>query len=134
MSKTLKLAVVGAILAALSAMPFAPSAGGSGVIKIPTHNWSSQLAGAEALGMNFVVRNARSAGAIWAELDAAATQKKPIVIFYWTPNFIGKLNGTGLLSLAEKELIEIRHHKMGMVFQNFALIPHRNVIQTSPSP
>ena len=41
------------------------------------------------VGMNFVVRNAGSAGAIWAKLDAAVTQKKPVVIFNWSPNFIG---------------------------------------------
>ena len=43
----------------------------------------------EALGMNFIVKNVDSAGAIWAELDAAVKQKKPIVIFNWSPNFIG---------------------------------------------
>ena len=43
----------------------------------------------EALGMNFMVRNAGSAGAIWAELDAAVAQKKAVVIFNWSPNFIG---------------------------------------------
>ena len=43
----------------------------------------------EALDMDFVVKNAGSAGAIWAELDAAVANKKPIVIFNWSPNFIG---------------------------------------------
>ena len=43
----------------------------------------------EALGMNFEVRNAGSAGAIWAELDAGVAQSKPVVIFNWSPNFIG---------------------------------------------
>ena len=43
----------------------------------------------EALGMSFIVKNVDSAGAIWAELDAAVKQKKPIVIFNWSPNFIG---------------------------------------------
>ena len=43
----------------------------------------------EALGMNFIVKNVDSAEAIWAELDAAVKQKKPIVIFNWSPNFIG---------------------------------------------
>ena len=43
----------------------------------------------EALGMNFEVRNAGSAGAIWAELDAGVAQNKPVVIFNWSPNFIG---------------------------------------------
>ncbi len=33
-----------------------------------------------------------------------------------------------LLKASEKELIEIRRHKMGMVFQNFALLPHLSVL------
>lgn len=41
----------------------------------------------EALGMNFTVVNAGSAAAIWAELGAAETNKTPIVVFNWTPNF-----------------------------------------------
>ena len=43
----------------------------------------------EALGMNCEVRNAGSAGAIWAELDSGVAQNKPVVIFNWSPNFIG---------------------------------------------
>ena len=31
--------------------------------------------------------------------------------------------------LTKNELIEIRRHKMGMVFQHFALFPHRTVIE-----
>ena len=31
--------------------------------------------------------------------------------------------------LSKNELIEIRRHKMGMVFQHFALFPHRTVIE-----
>ena len=45
----------------------------------------------EALGMNFVVKNAGSAAAIWAELTAGIKQNKPVVIFNWTPNFIEAL-------------------------------------------
>ncbi|SMO94429.1 ABC transporter substrate-binding protein [Paracoccus laeviglucosivorans] len=41
----------------------------------------------EALGMNFTVVNAGSAAALWAELAAAEKDKKPIVLFNWTPNF-----------------------------------------------
>jgi glycine betaine/proline transport system ATP-binding protein len=36
--------------------------------------------------------------------------------------------GRDLLTATEKELIEIRRHKMGMVFQNFALLPHLTVL------
>ena len=37
------------------------------------------------------------------------------------------LDGKDLLKATEAELIEIRRHKMGMVFQHFALLPHLNV-------
>tara|TARA_B100000809_G_scaffold167859_1_gene165224 strand:- start:192 stop:1202 length:1011 start_codon:yes stop_codon:yes gene_type:complete len=36
--------------------------------------------------------------------------------------------------LSKKELIEIRRHKMGMVFQHFALFPHRTVIENIAFP
>lgn len=42
----------------------------------------------DALGMNFVVVNAGSASALWAELESASKRKAPIVLFNWTPNFI----------------------------------------------
>ena len=37
-------------------------------------------------------------------------------------------NGEDLLAMPEKKLIELRRHKMGMVFQHFALLPHLNVL------
>jgi glycine betaine/proline transport system ATP-binding protein len=36
--------------------------------------------------------------------------------------------GRDLLKASERELIEIRRHKMGMVFQHFALLPHQTVL------
>ncbi|MFG1420171.1 quaternary amine ABC transporter ATP-binding protein [Roseixanthobacter liquoris] len=33
-----------------------------------------------------------------------------------------------LLRMTAEELIQLRRHKMGMVFQNFALLPHRTVL------
>lgn len=45
----------------------------------------------EALGMNFVVKNAGSAAAIWAELESGIKQNRPVVLFNWTPNFIEAL-------------------------------------------
>lgn len=41
----------------------------------------------DALGLNFTVVNAGSAAALWAEIGAAEADKKPIVLFNWTPNF-----------------------------------------------
>lgn len=43
-------------------------------------------------------------------------------------------DGTDLLQASSKELIEIRRHKMGMVFQHFALLPHRTVLQNIAFP
>ena len=42
----------------------------------------------EALGMDFVVVNAGSAAALWAEVSSAERNKRPVVIFNWTPNFV----------------------------------------------
>ncbi len=39
------------------------------------------------------------------------------------------LDGQDLLKLNEAELIEFRRHKMGMVFQNFGLLPHLTVLE-----
>lgn len=42
--------------------------------------------------------------------------------------------GKSLLAASDKELIEIRRHKMGMVFQHFALFPHRTVLDNVVFP
>ncbi len=42
--------------------------------------------------------------------------------------------GKDLLAAGEKELIDIRRHKMGMVFQNFGLLPHRDVMSNVAFP
>jgi len=43
-------------------------------------------------------------------------------------------DGADLLAASEEELIELRRHKMGMVFQNFGLLPHRDVISNVGFP
>lgn len=43
-------------------------------------------------------------------------------------------DGVDLLRASQKELIHIRRHKMGMVFQHFALLPHRTVLKNIAFP
>lgn len=45
-----------------------------------------------------------------------------------------EFDGIDLLRATDQELIELRRHKMGMVFQHFALLPHRTVIQNIAFP
>ena len=45
-----------------------------------------------------------------------------------------EIEGRDLLGMSEKELIELRRSKMGMVFQNFALLPHRTVLENIAFP
>ncbi|MEM9439472.1 MAG: glycine betaine/L-proline ABC transporter ATP-binding protein, partial [Pseudomonadota bacterium] len=45
-----------------------------------------------------------------------------------------QFDGRDLLQASEAELIEIRRKKMGMVFQQFALLPHLTVLQNAAFP
>ena len=47
----------------------------------------------DALELNFVMKNVGGAPALWAELEAAAKNNEPIVLFNWTPNFTDALYG-----------------------------------------
>jgi glycine betaine/proline transport system ATP-binding protein len=43
-------------------------------------------------------------------------------------------DGQDLLKASDREMIDLRRHKMGMVFQHFALLPHRTVLQNVAFP
>ena len=44
------------------------------------------------------------------------------------------IEGVDLAEIEERELIALRRHKLGMVFQNFALLPHLTVLQNVAFP
>ena len=72
-----------------------PDSNGKGVFIGGLAEWSKEEAKKiELHNMNFTIKNFESSSATWAELDEAVKQRKPIVIFNWSTNFVGsKYNG-----------------------------------------
>jgi glycine betaine/proline transport system ATP-binding protein len=44
------------------------------------------------------------------------------------------IEGQNLLTMSNKQLIELRRNKMGMVFQSFGLLPHKTVVENIAFP
>ncbi len=44
------------------------------------------------------------------------------------------IDGESILSMNNKQLTDLRRNKMGMVFQNFALLPHKTVLENIAFP
>ena len=44
------------------------------------------------------------------------------------------IDGEDLLAMSNRQLIELRRNKMGMVFQSFALLPHKTVLENIAFP
>ena len=44
------------------------------------------------------------------------------------------IDGRDLLAMSDKELTQLRRNKMGMVFQSFALLPHKTVLENIAFP
>jgi len=72
-----------------AAMFATPDSGGKGRFLGGPVDWlKGDQERVEGLGMDFIVENAGTAGALWAALEAASANQEPIVLFNWTPNFI----------------------------------------------
>ena len=45
-----------------------------------------------------------------------------------------EIDGVSLTDMSESQIRQVRRDKISMVFQHFALLPHRTVLQNAPTP
>jgi glycine betaine/proline transport system ATP-binding protein len=92
----------------------------------------AQLAAAGLIGAVQDVSLAIEAGAIFVIMGLSGSGKSTLVrcMSRLIEPTAGRIlfEGQDLLQASERQLIEIRRHKMGMVFQHFALLPHLTVL------
>lgn len=82
-----------------------PGSGGKGVFVDGPVDWAHDhfLPMIDALGLNFEMKNVGSAGALWAELEAAAKRNEAIVLFNWSPNFTDGLYGGSFIEFPARD-------------------------------
>ncbi len=115
--------------------------GGNAAQFLATHNGNPTSAQLAAAGLVGAVRNASLSirqGEIFIVMGLSGSGKSTLLrclsrLIEPTGGSV-EFEGKDLLQASVAELIEIRRHKMGMVFQNFALLPHLTVLENVAFP
>ena len=98
----------------------------------PANPSADELAGADLIGAVQAVSIDVHRGEIFVIMGLSGSGKSTLVrcMSRLIEPTAGEIifDGRDLLKATERELIEIRRHKMGMVFQHFALLPHQTVL------
>ncbi len=102
---------------------------------LATHRHRPQPADLAAAGLIGAVQDvslAIAAGEIFVIMGLSGSGKSTLVrcMSRLIEPSAGRIlfEGQDLLEASERQLIELRRHKMGMVFQHFALLPHLSVL------
>ena len=64
-------------------------------------SWNQDNSRIEALGLHFKAIHAESVSDLWAELESAASEKTPIVLYNWSPNFTDAVYGGAFVEFPE---------------------------------
>ncbi len=106
-----------------------------------SRNWPPTASELESHGLIGAVRQASLNiydGEIFVIMGLSGSGKSTLVrcMSRLIESTSGKIlfNGEDLLQKSDAEMIEIRRHKMGMVFQHFALLPHLTVLENIAFP